>query len=99
MGGGGARIDIPVSRRVGGDGTLRKDISSPASESAFGDIGARGGGGGTARAEEELGMLDSGFLNRYSPSAGRPPGTGGAPAVACRAGGEGRSMMDFLSYN
>jgi len=59
IGGGGARIDMPVSRLIGdcGGATSRKDISSPASEAGLGDMGPRGGGGGTARPVEELEIL------------------------------------------
>lgn len=59
IGGGGARIDIPVSRLIGdcGGAISRNDISSPASEAALGDRGPRGGGGGTARPKRKLEML------------------------------------------
>jgi len=59
IGGGGARIDMPVSRLTGdcGGATSRKDISSPAPEAALGDMGPRGGGGGTARPGEGSEML------------------------------------------
>ena len=96
IGGGGARIDRPVSRLVGGGGgaTLRKDISSPASEPAVGDIDPRGGGGGTARPEIRLSLYRESPVLEYIPSVttARELGTGGAPALSCRTGGDGRSV-------